>query len=1149
MCHNILKSTQTTLFSKLFSSTAADLKSYQTDSDFWAIAIKEEMSILMAQQIQEQGSHLRILSKFSRSETWNRKLQQRLRLLDACSTYDHQTSWKEVRRCGDTDWFSHQDQYKNFKHATDRSRTLVYSGRLGSGKSIALANMVDDLNLDQSHHKWPVIYFFCRHDVPDSLEARTVIGSLARQLLCTVQTLNTVPEDLEGNDLPGSEHMIELLQRNLDPERKAYLILDGLDECSAKQEREIMKNLRSLQKLCPLMVCLSSRQEAGTAASLRPEQLTKPDTLTIPEDNPDIAKYIEAEIDNRVESGVLVVGDPILVLEIRDALLEGAQGMFLWVVLQMNSLCMEKTDEAIRNALADLPRDLPSIFCRILQQSAALGQEYQTRTLEFITAAYRPLTTDELREALGVVVGVFDWNPARMPNDIYTVLECCGSLVVVDEETKSVRLIHPSVKQYLYQSPDGTGISVSHKGFNMDSVQAAMIATIATYANYNVFDTRLATTNEAGPQQKVYGEIPQRVMGSVMDSTSAKRLALKLLRSREPLTLDLRESLLRVTEPRSKSCEDLPDFAFLQYAQRYWYQHANMVSELDVATYRSLSHAIDRKTLEFKATTVDFMDISTPPDFDEVSADLLRLMIEKKFPFHLLPGIHRNEILFWAAKRGHGPLVGELLDGKDSPVDVNAQDDQGRTPLSWVAEGGHIALLQLLISRGADTNLADKSGRTPLSRAAEKGHDLKVQILLMHGANVNHNLGPGGFAAQLPVSYAAMEGKVSTVQLLTQAGAVINYENDKVAAPLVWAARNGHENVVGLLLDKGARLNANGASDRRTPLSWAAGEGHEGTVHLLLACGADVERADPIGTPLHWAAGNGCDGTVELLIERGATVDSLDPCGSTPLMLAARAGNESTVKLLLGAGAKKNARDDLDRMALSYAAEQGHEAVVRILMDRSAYPEDEGPGQRTPLSWAAQAGQDGLVRLLADDGNYDVNTRASDDTTPLMQAAMGGHALTVKTLLDRGADFNAQDKGGYTALSWAATKGRLGATRALITHGLCEKKHLAAMSQSALMLAAEKGHVDVVQLLLDEGGAILDKKGARGRTALMVAARNGQEHVMELLLARGASVTTKDDSGTNAGSGASFQGYEFIATRLRAIERGESSRLARGFTR
>ncbi|OJJ83539.1 ankyrin repeat domain-containing protein, partial [Aspergillus glaucus CBS 516.65] len=50
--------------------------------------------------------------------------------------------------------------------------------------------------------------------------------------------------------------------------------------------------------------------------------------------------------------------------------------------------------------------------------------------------------------------------------------------------------------------------------------------------------------------------------------------------------------------------------------------------------------------------------------------------------------------------------------------------------------------------------------------------------------------------------------------------------------PLFWAARNGHEAVVNLLLEKGADTSTTD-KDGRTPLFWAARNGNEAVVKLL----------------------------------------------------------------------------------------------------------------------------------------------------------------------------------------------------------------------------------------------------------------------------------------------------------------------------
>jgi hypothetical protein len=89
----------------------------------------------------------------------------------------------------------------------------------------------------------------------------------------------------------------------------------------------------------------------------------------------------------------------------------------------------------------------------------------------------------------------------------------------------------------------------------------------------------------------------------------------------------------------------------------------------------------------------------------------------------------------------------------------------------------------------------------------------------------------------------------------------------------------------------------------RTPLSWAAENGHETVIKLLLATGeVDVDSKDTEygRTPLSWAASNGHEAVVKLLLETGKVdVDSKDTeYGRTPLWWAARNGHEAVVKLL-----------------------------------------------------------------------------------------------------------------------------------------------------------------------------------------------------------------------------------------------------------
>jgi hypothetical protein len=53
-----------------------------------------------------------------------------------------------------------------------------------------------------------------------------------------------------------------------------------------------------------------------------------------------------------------------------------------------------------------------------------------------------------------------------------------------------------------------------------------------------------------------------------------------------------------------------------------------------------------------------------------------------------------------------------LMLGKDA--EVNARDDEGKTPLMYAAENGRLANAKALLAEGADVRLKDKRGKTAL---------------------------------------------------------------------------------------------------------------------------------------------------------------------------------------------------------------------------------------------------------------------------------------------------------------------------------------------------------------------------------------------------------------------------------------------------
>ncbi|KAF1973756.1 ankyrin [Bimuria novae-zelandiae CBS 107.79] len=147
--------------------------------------------------------------------------------------------------------------------------------------------------------------------------------------------------------------------------------------------------------------------------------------------------------------------------------------------------------------------------------------------------------------------------------------------------------------------------------------------------------------------------------------------------------------------------------------------------------------------------------------------------------------------------------------------------------------------------------------------------------------------------------------------------------------PLMWAARNGHEDAVILLL-RIAEVNPNARDNEgRTPLIWAALNSYKNTVkQLLLSTNRfDPNARDDTGqTPLIWAL---------LLSTDRVDPNAKDKNGFMPLILAVYQGSEGIVKLLLSTNkANLNEEDNGIPMLLKLAAAEGHEDIAELLKEK-----------------------------------------------------------------------------------------------------------------------------------------------------------------------------------------------------------------------
>lgn len=244
------------------------------------------------------------------------------------------------------------------------------------------------------------------------------------------------------------------------------------------------------------------------------------------------------------------------------------------MAFQIDSICFEKTDEAILTALEDLPKDLPDTFNRILrklQHSNAADPQFCQNIFSLLAAAQRPFTLEELREAVSVKPGETIWDASKLVNDMLkSLFNSCGSLVAVDEEYLTVHFTHHSVKQHILSKPTDPDMRKHH--VNMEKADLYLGDIIVTYLNFRIFDRQLTKSNSTLSPQAI--DYPSAILESLPRSNFANRLAVKLLKTRKDPGLDVQGHLkiaAGIVDESKKQTQ--PAHSLLSYAQEYWLHH------------------------------------------------------------------------------------------------------------------------------------------------------------------------------------------------------------------------------------------------------------------------------------------------------------------------------------------------------------------------------------------------------------------------------------------------------------------------------------------------------------------------------------------------------------------------------------------------
>ena len=171
------------------------------------------------------------------------------------------------------------------------------------------------------------------------------------------------------------------------------------------------------------------------------------------------------------------------------------------------------------------------------------------------------------------------------------------------------------------------------------------------------------------------------------------------------------------------------------------------------------------------------------------------------------------------------------------------------------------------------------------------------------------------------------------------------------------AAKSGKAAKVADLLERGVPPNASDY-DKRAALHIAAEEGFLDIVRLLVERGATVDAHDRWGTTPHaGAVHKGHADVSEYLRSQGAKqprVACSEEEGAGMLCAAAGKGNLAKMRSILDSGVCADAADYDFRIALHLAAEEGRMEACRFLLERGCDVNAQDRWGTTPLSGAEQ---------------------------------------------------------------------------------------------------------------------------------------------------------------------------------------------------
>ncbi|RSM07404.1 hypothetical protein CEP52_005228 [Fusarium oligoseptatum] len=269
------------------------------------------------------------------------------------------------------EWFTHSFAFTEWLQ-TPGSR-LWPNGAAGGGKTVLAGAMIQEAIVrKEAEPDVAVAFFFCDYKQEATLKPVNIIGALASQLAIqrdeSFNLLEQYYEELHparGLNKPADpDELVRIMEKICNLFSQVIIIIDGLDEC-ADGVYEVLEALCDLSDLTTTTsMALISRDEVEIRQAV--EGTFKEIVIEAREE--DLKIYVRAEIERRMRAKQLDIQNKTIKDEIQNELVNRANGMFRWVVCQLDYLGQLLTDADRRQALHELPPTLSETYLRLLQR-------------------------------------------------------------------------------------------------------------------------------------------------------------------------------------------------------------------------------------------------------------------------------------------------------------------------------------------------------------------------------------------------------------------------------------------------------------------------------------------------------------------------------------------------------------------------------------------------------------------------------------------------------------------------------------------------------------------------------------------------------------------------------------------------------------